>query len=272
MNLLVAGGRQLDAGKTTFSVGLLERTGAVGYKPRAGNDYWYSHDDVRGAAEDGTLYGKDARRLAAASTGITDPTAINPIHRLWQPAPGGVGEVLGQDGREFLLDRVGDTYVVNETATVPEAVRSAFPLADAIGVDSVAAFNDVMTEHHRPAQDAIAEEISAAPLAVVESYGDIARPHRSVEHDAVAVVEPGRVRIYDGDRYDKGCSVAGGSAAGDTGRLETTVADATDLVDPVAVVPIPPLTTEERHDPAAVADAYAAAYDELLAAAQQAEA
>jgi predicted P-loop ATPase/GTPase len=39
MNLLVAGDRDLDAGKTTFSVGLIERTGAVGYEPRAGNDY-----------------------------------------------------------------------------------------------------------------------------------------------------------------------------------------------------------------------------------------
>ncbi len=40
MKLLVAGGDRVDAGKTTFSTGLLARTDAVGFKPRAGNDYW----------------------------------------------------------------------------------------------------------------------------------------------------------------------------------------------------------------------------------------
>jgi len=50
--ILVAGGARVDAGKTTFSTGLVAdlaaRAGdAVGVKPRAGNDYWYDHDDYR---------------------------------------------------------------------------------------------------------------------------------------------------------------------------------------------------------------------------------
>lgn len=268
MNLLVAGDRDIDAGKTTFSVGLLERTGAVGYKPRAGNDYWYSYDDVRVAADAGTLYGKDARRLAAVSTGTDSPTAINPIHRLWRPVPDGVGDVLGQDGREFLLDRVGDTYVANGRTGLPESVREAFPLDGAITVDSLQAFNEVMAAHHRPAQSALAEEIDARPLSVVESYGDIARPLQSLGFDAVAVVQPRRVRIYDGGRYDRGCSVASGSPDSNTGRLEERVEAVCELLDPVAVTEIPPLSSEQRHDPGAVADAYDHAYDELLAAAR----
>lgn len=44
MKLLVAGGDRVDAGKTTFSVGLIEHTGANGYKPRAGSNYWFDHE------------------------------------------------------------------------------------------------------------------------------------------------------------------------------------------------------------------------------------
>ncbi|MEF8791499.1 MAG: ATPase, partial [Haloarculaceae archaeon] len=65
MRLLVAGADRVDAGKTTFSTGLVHETGATGYKPRAGNDYWFDHDDYRRAVDAGRLYGKDARRLAA---------------------------------------------------------------------------------------------------------------------------------------------------------------------------------------------------------------
>ncbi|QSG09416.1 ATPase [Halapricum desulfuricans] len=267
MNLLVAGSEQLDAGKTTFSVGLVERTGAVGYKPRAGNDFWYSHDDVRTAAEDGVLYGKDARRLAAAGPDGNEPTDINAVHRLWRPLPGGVGGVLEQDGREFLLDRAGETYVVNGTTTLPAFVRSSFPIASAISVESLAEFNDVMASYHQPIQSDLLAEIEAQPLSVVESYGAIARPLSELDHDAVAVVEPRRVRVYDGRRYDKGCSIAGGSPGPDRGTLEERVADVTDLIDPVETVELPPLPESVRHDPAAIADAYESAYDAMLSAA-----
>jgi len=70
--ILVAGGARVDAGKTTFSTGLVAdlaaRAGdAVGVKPRAGNDYWYDHDDYRIASDSGRLYGKtrDASRPRA---------------------------------------------------------------------------------------------------------------------------------------------------------------------------------------------------------------
>lgn len=267
MNLLVAGSNQLDAGKTTFSVGLVERTGAVGYKPRAGNDFWYSHDDVLAAAEDATLYGKDARKLAAAGSDSVSPPDINAVHRLWRPTPGGVGSVLEQDGREFLLDRAGDTYVVNGTTTIPDVVRESFPVESAIAVESLAAFNDAMERYHQPVQAELRSEIEARPLSVVESYGSTARPLSELEHDAVAVVEPRRARIYDGHRYDKGCSIAGGSPGPNRGTLEERVTDVTDLIDPVETVALPPLPATVRDEPAAIAEAYESAYDALLSAA-----
>ncbi|WP_415382441.1 ATPase [Halosimplex sp. TS25] len=265
MRVLVAGGARVDAGKTTFSTGLVARTDAVGYKPRAGNDYWFDHDDFRTATAEGRLYGKDARKLAAASAASVEPEEINPVHRLWRPSPGGGTGLLGRDDREFLVDRVADGYVVNGTVDLPDAVRDALALADAPRVSSVGAFNDLMTERHLPAQRDLRAEVAAADRAVVESYADVARPFREIDPDAVAVVEPGRVRVYDGERYAKGCAVASGGPA--AGQLEERVDDVTDLVDPATEARLPPLSAEARADPRSVADAYDHAYDAVLATA-----
>jgi hypothetical protein len=58
--------------------------------------------------------------------------------------------------------------------------------------------------------------------------------------------------------------VASGSAADGAGQLEERVADVCELIDPVAVCSLPPLSKDERHDPNTVAEAYGHAYDELL--------
>jgi len=129
--VLVAGADRVDAGKTTFSTGLIERLDAVGYKPRAGNDYWFDHDDYRRAVADGRLYGTDAQRLTAAGTADLAPEEINPVHRLWRPSPGPGNGLLGQAHREFVFDRVGGAYVVNDGADVPASAVEALPLADA---------------------------------------------------------------------------------------------------------------------------------------------
>jgi predicted P-loop ATPase/GTPase len=265
MNLLVAGGDRVDAGKTTFTVGLLERTGAVGFKPRAGNDYWFDHDDYRRAVDEGRLYGKDAKRLADAGAADHTPEAINPIHRLWRPSPREGSGLLGQDGREFLVDRVGDRYVVNATTDLPDRVTDRLPVEEGVSVSSLAEFNDVMGRLHVDRLAAIRSDVRSADRAVVESYADIARPLREYEPDAVAVVEPRRVRIYDGRRYGKGCEVASGGPR--EGRLEERVPDVVDLIEPKATVSLPALPSERQSDPAAVADAYEPAYDGLLAAA-----
>jgi len=269
MHLLVAGADRVDAGKTTFSTGLIHETGATGYKPRAGNDYWFDHDDVRRAVEAGRLYGKDARRLAAASPGDPDPEVINPVHRLWTPVPGPSKGLLGQEGRAVLVDRVGDRgeeqWVVNATVDLPGSVREGLPLEGAVEVSSVAGFNDAMRERHVPATEALSDRIVATDRAVVESYADVARPLTGFEPDAVAVVEPRRARIYGGERYADACEVASGSAR--EGRLEEAVADVLDLLEPRARVELPALTGDRRADPAAVADEYAPAYEALLAVA-----
>lgn len=272
MNLLVAGSARVDAGKTTFSVGLLDHIDGAGFKPRAGNDYWFDHDDYRSAVEQGRLYGKDARRLAAASTTDTLPEDLNPVHRLWRPSPGPKKGILGSEERAFVVDRINNektedqaTYVVNGTVELPESVRTRLPLSSAIEVDSLHEFNDVMARVHVPALERIHERIESTDRAVVESYGDIARPLTELVTDAVAVVEPRRARIYDGERYASTCEVAGGSAR--EGQLEVHVDRVLEFIEPRATVELPALTGEARAKPAQVADSYAPAYEALLATA-----
>jgi len=269
MRLLVAGGDRVDAGKTTFSTGLCEHVDATGFKPRAGNDYWFDHDDYEHAVGDGRTYGKDARRLAAASAGSVSPEAINPLHRLWRPSQRSGSGLIGASHREFVLDRVTvdgtDEYVVHADADVPASAREHLPLADATAVDSVAAFNDVMADRHAAALDALASAVRARDRAVVESYGDVAIPLSNVAFDAVAVVDPGRARVYDGDRYAKARSVVGGSAR--QGLFEETTGDVLEHCDPQATVALPALASDERADPATVADAYEVAYDALVSTA-----
>ncbi|MFB6140942.1 MAG: hypothetical protein ABEJ26_10955 [Halosimplex sp.] len=148
---------------------------------------------------------------------------------------------------------------------MPDAVRDALPLADAPRVDSVPAFNDLMAERHLAAQRDLLGTVEATERAVVESYADVARPFRAIDPDAVAVVEPGRVRVYDGERYAKACEVASGGP--DAGQLEERTGAVTELIDPATDARLPPLAKGARGDPAAVADAYGHAYDAVLGAA-----
>ena len=270
MKLLVAGGDRVDAGKTTFSVGLLSHTGARGFKPRAGNNYWFDHDDYEQATEEGRLYGKDARRLAAATPGTVRPETINAVHRLWHPSPGPGTGLLGKSERQFVIDRVGDAdsvgeFVVNGTVDIPDSATERLPLSAAPRVTSVPDFNDLMGVVHAEALADLRDDVESADRAVVESYGDIARPLAGFEPDAVAVVEPGRARFYDGRRYAKACEIASGSPG--EGQLEERVGNVVDLIDRTSSVRLPALDSGARSNPAAVADAYSHAYDALLATA-----
>jgi len=269
MELLVAGADRVDAGKTAFSTGLCAYADAVGCKPRAGNDYWFDHDDYERAIADGRLYGNDARRLAAASPGEVRPEAINPLHRLWRPSQGSGTGLVGASHREFVLDRVGagrdPTFVVNADADVPDSARDALDLDDAVRVGSLAEFNDAMADHHASALAGVREAIQKRERVVVESYGDVAVPVEDVAFDAVAVVEPGRARIYDGERYAKARSVVGGTAR--EGRLEESTVDVLEYCDPRAAVSLPALSSDDRGTPAVVADAYEVAYDALVSTA-----
>ena len=270
MKLLIAGDARVDAGKTTFAAGLLAALdGAVGFKPRAGNDYWYDHDDATAALSDGRLYGKDVATLAAAGDTDRPEEQLNPVHRLWRPTPDRTG-MLGETGRTFLVDRVttpeGPSFVVNGVAEreglLPEDIAASLPLAAATRVDGVDQFNDVMAERYLPAFERVTDRIAATTPGVVESYADIALPVDGIDFDAVAVVAPTRLRLYDGSRYLKADEVASGSSR--EGQLEERVNRVIEMIEPVSTHTLQPLSSDERADPTRVADAYADVYEALL--------
>ena len=270
MKLLIAGDARVDAGKTTFAAGLLAALdGAVGFKPRAGNDYWYDHDDATAALSDGRLYGKDVATLAAAGDTDRPEEQLNPVHRLWRPTPDRTG-MLGETGRTFLVDRVttpdGPSFVVNGVAEreglLPEDIAASLPLDDAPRVESVDRFNDVMAERYLPAFERVTDRIAATTPGVVESYADIALPVDGIDFDAVAVVAPTRLRLYDGSRYLKADEVASGSSR--EGQLEERVNRVIEMIEPVSTHTLQPLSSDERADPTRVADAYADVYEALL--------
>ena len=270
MKLLVAGDARVDAGKTTFAAGLLAALdGAVGFKPRAGNDYWYDHDDATAALSDGRLYGKDVATLAAAGDTDLREAQLNPVHRLWRPTPDRTG-MLGEAGRTFLVDRVttpdGPSFVVNGVAEreglLPDPVAKSLPLDDAPRVEHVDRFNTIMSERYLPAFDRVTDRIAATTPAVVESYADIALPVEGINFDAVAVVAPTRVQLYAGSRYLKADEVASGSSR--EGQLEERVNRVTEMIEPVSTHTLQPLSSDTRGDPPRVADAYADIYEALL--------
>ncbi len=177
--------------------------------------------------------------------------------------------MLGQTDREFLLDRVGTgenaAYVRNATADLPASAEEALPLEDATPVRSLPEFNRAMERLHVPALEALGERVQRTERAVVESYGDIARPLQGYQPDATAVVQPRQVRVYDGERYARACQVASGSAQ--EGRLEEHVGDVAEVLQPRATLELPPLGSDARSDPAAVADAYEHAFEAVVATA-----
>jgi len=273
MKLLVAGDARVDAGKTTFAAGLLASLSeAVGFKPRAGNDYWFDHDDVRTALAEGRLYGKDIATLTAASASEQPEETLNPVHRLWRPTPDRTG-LLGEADRTFLVDRLttpeGSLFVVNGAAEddglLADRLYDQLPLADASRVRSVEEFNELMAEQYLPAFERVTNRITTTDSAVVESYSDIAQPVDGVSFDAAAVVGPTRVRCYDGERYTKACEVASGSLQ--EGRLEERVDTIVELIEPLSTHEIQPLLTRERADPDRVAAVYEPIYNSLLDAA-----
>lgn len=156
---------------------------------------------------------------------------------------------------------------ISTLSTGPRRCRTGsvarFPLDKAITVESVPALNDAIEQYHLSTQATLRESIEAADRAVVESYSNVARPISALDVDVVAVVEPTRVRLYDGTRFDRACDVAPGGHA--TGPLEDTVSSVTTLLDATDDVSLSPLPAAVRDDPAAIVEAYHDLYERLLA-------
>jgi len=216
-SILVVGLREKDAGKTTLALALISHLKdagfkVCGFKPKAGNNFWYDYDVVCEALSQGRLYGKDAKLLTQASGVSLPEEVVNPIHRLWideslQAGPNGLPG--------FLADRV----------TLPETGRGFFltlnmPMlrryADCSGllatlrnsarlvaeVQSLKELNRAVSEFYSQAVRAAYGQVSRYEVLVVESYSDVAMPWEGLENlEAIFGVEPWRLCLYEPERY-----------------------------------------------------------------------
>lgn len=262
MTLLVVGKKQVNSGKTTFTLGLVERISGVGFKPRASNSYWYHYDQFLRSVQKGSLYGKDASFLSKVSSDISNPEEINNLHRLWRPSPQKNSGILGRQGSEFVLDRLGDKYIVNNNIKLPDLLKDNLSLEDCIYIESFDDFNELMENEYIDEMENFREKVKCFEDSIVESYKDIALPLQGIGFSRVAVVEPMQVEIYEGSKYIKACKICMGSNR--EGILEPVVEDVVDYLSPLATVRLPILTSEEKQDPKKIKSKYNGIYDRLL--------
>lgn len=210
-SVLVAGLRE-DAGKTSVACAVLtflqrQGIGACGFKPMAGNSFWYDHGLVRETLAEGRLYGHDALLLRRFSSGPLPEETINPVHRLWperarESRPGGVPS--------FIADRVTlpeeEMLVTNGTLSgvddAVDMVRQSSRASTRREIASLEDYNRLIEQEYGSAVAAAAERVGqAAGYMVCESYATVALPWQHLEPAVVLVVEPGRVSAYDGDAF-----------------------------------------------------------------------
>jgi len=141
--ILVAGGARVDAGKTTFSTGLVadlaaragDAVGGVNPAPATTTGTTTTttgSQAIRGGSTErretprGREHAIAGERWGSGAVLRRSPESINPVHRLWRPTPDRTG-MLGDTDRTFLCDRVttegGSRFVVNRAARP----RDCFP-------------------------------------------------------------------------------------------------------------------------------------------------
>lgn len=246
--ILVAGLRE-DAGKTTIACAMLsflqeQDIEACGFKPKAGNSFWYDYKLVKDTLRQGRLYGHDAAMLHRYSSSLPEEV-INPVHRLWAER---AGEAVQGEVPSFMADRVRlpeeEMLVVNTSLSgVDDAVDMVRRYSRATVRKEIATlqdYNRLARRYYSQAVAAAAERIGrVAECMVCESYARVALPWQALAPDVVLAVEPGRVTAYDGDAYTDAVSLIQ--------FREAHTERAIELLRPLAGARIPPVA----HDPVA---------------------
>ena len=262
--VLIVGLKEQDAGKTTLALALLtylreKGFDACGFKPRAGNSVWYDYDVVLESLSQGRLYGKDAKRLKAASEfgSLTDSVMeefINPIHRLWAE-PSRVNPI--SQIPYFILDRVTlwlkegakNIVVVNEALPVEYRCTDAIledlhAKADCINrVRDLKTLNKITKDYYGLAVElAYKKMVGQHDCVVVESYSDVALPGKGLKDlDIVIGVKPGQISVFKPEKYLTAVQLS----ASIYSQEEITTSRIVDLVKPFKVVNVPPFRSEE---------------------------
>jgi len=218
MMVLIVGLLPFDSGKTSLAVSLiseaLERGMDVGVvKPVTAFSGWYQYSSVLRSVEMGKLVGEDVYRLHVhARSG--DPIELeSPVVFMHMPPDPERVEWKSSYYTAMSLNeqivalRIGSNhhYVPANLNRLTGAMRRvARRLIETLKPTPLDDVGDVLLKLGEFANDSVEEIAKRHEMTVVESYNNASAPTwSSLNADAVVLVAPSKVAIYEGERYRK---------------------------------------------------------------------
>ncbi|MEO2241366.1 MAG: hypothetical protein ABGY09_04760 [Euryarchaeota archaeon] len=267
--ILVVGLLESDSGKTTASIPLVRALDLVPFKPRSGHNVWLHYDHTRRCVELGLPVSRDATRLLSAAEVDLPPTLVNPFHRVWTTpdvakaveSDVSLRYVSSRPDAYVLLDRMGNTVRLYGSDTdlryLPEETTRMLENCDRI---------EERAEEPSPEEiyrviDRAWRRVRREGPALVESLNNLAVPWPGVlrERGVVVAVGPGVALLYDLRDYARAVETLS------AGR-EVVTLNVLEVLEPLEVVRLPPLSRKERVDPRKLEESYG----ELVAAVRDA--
>ncbi|MEF8879788.1 MAG: hypothetical protein V5A64_05295 [Candidatus Thermoplasmatota archaeon] len=243
-------GTQRDAGKTTIACSILSflnknNISSCGFKPKAGNSFWYDFDIISETLKQGRLYGNDAKQLKKYSKTKIQEENISPIHRLWTEK---ITPRYGQGVPGFILDRITldkKTLIIkNEDSFNKFSGNSLFDKimneSEIKTVSNLKEYNKLIKKYYNKAIKTNHDKhIKNHDAIIYESYRDIALPWKNLsEVDLVLTVKPWIIYVYNGRRYLKSVEM-------NQKYNEVKTDTVTDFIKPIGKIEIPALTEDK---------------------------
>ncbi len=268
VKVLVVGLLKYDSGKTSTALSIIREAKNRGYnigvsKPISGFDAWSQFKYVLKSMEYKVLVGEDLTLLyneAAPSEAIE---AVGPIVMLLAPPDpefyswrlSTYTAITTSTVDQVVVTRITrcvqgkhytSHYVVEENLThTPSIMKKALnKLIDSLNPKPKTVnkefIEELFKEEVLEGVDACVEGILGRhDLVVVESYNDAAAPtHTSIKVDVVVAVGPGKIALYDGERYRRALSLIGELR----NPLATTTSEVLSLIKPIKTVDLKPVT------------------------------
>jgi len=224
MRVLIVGLLQFDSGKTSVALSLVEEAVRRGMdvgvlKPVTAFSGWYHYSSLVRSKRFGKLIGEDVYRLHERARS-SDPIELeSPVVLMHMPPD---PERVEWQSTYFTALNLGEQIVAiritkpsrTEHFYVPsnlerltdamrfealDLVRSLSPKPKEIGD-----VEDIVLNVGRYADECVEYISSRHELTVIESFNNASAPSESSKSsDVVVLVAPGKVAIYDGERYGK---------------------------------------------------------------------
>jgi len=233
--ILINGLLEFDSGKTTLGLSLIHELIGRGlkvaaYKPIAGHNGWFQMKSLLNSIKHGVLVGDDAYKYYILMRKELPLELINPIDMLLAPP-----DLKDHRNVTYYMNaftNITDMVVLMRISSCTEELRSAYHLISENykhSIDSLKTLIDELIKKVRirykvkfidrttftnlVSDSRLIDEVTRGcfskyvnyDLTVIESYNNVVTPMRLdvIKPSIVLTVTPGKVFVYDGDRYIK---------------------------------------------------------------------